>query len=196
MSLFDLLFLLAFLSSFITLATVAVAAMQGRRAKARRVVTVWGICAAVYLALSLAVSYTRPQGILRVGEPWCFDDWCLVVDQVSQTPAPPQVSYNVQFRIFSRAGRATQRANGAWMYLIDERGHRYSPQADPSAVPLDVVLRPNESVSTSRVFRVPAGVHTLGLITGHGGAYCGAMSVLVIGEGGCWFNKPAMIRVQ
>jgi hypothetical protein len=36
----------------------------------------------------------------------------------------------------------------------------------------------------------------LGLITGHGGAYCGAMSVLVIGEGGCWFHKPAMIRIQ
>lgn len=196
MSIFDLLFLLVFLASVVTLVTVAVFAIRGRGARALKVVAAWGMCAVAYLAIGFAVSYAKPQEILRAGEPWCFDDWCLVVDQVSRTPAPPQVSYNIQFRIYSRAGRVTQRANGAWIYLIDERGHRYSPQANPSTVPLDVVLRPNESVAAPRVFQVPADVHTLGLITGHGGGYCGAMSILIIGGGGCWFNRPAMIRIQ
>ena len=196
MSIFDLLFLLAVLTTSITLAAAVVSAMRGRGAKALKVITVWASCAAAYLTVGLGVSYVRPQLILRVGDPWCFDDWCLAVDNVGQDPTPPQVSYNVRFRIFSRAGRVTQRANGAWIYLIDESGRLYAPQADPAAIPLDVALRPNESVATARIFRVPPGVHTLGLITGHGGDYCGAMSVLIMGQGGCWFHRPAMIRIQ
>src|SRR5262249_23046755 len=44
----------------------------------------------------------------------------------------------VDLRISSRARRVTQRANGAWLFLFDASGHRYAPQPDPSAVPLDV----------------------------------------------------------
>jgi hypothetical protein len=48
------------------------------------------------------------------------------------------------------------------------------------------------------VFAVPIGSNAriLGLITGHGGPYCGPMSVLIIGAGGCLFNRPTMIRVD
>jgi hypothetical protein len=118
------------------------------------------------------------------------------VESVVRTPTLPQPSYNVQLRISSRAGRVAQRAAGAWVYLIDGQGHRYSPEPDPSSVPLDVLLQPQESVTTSRIFRVPADVHDLGLITGHGGPYCGPMDILIIGEGGCLFGKPTMIRIS
>ena len=133
---------------------------------------------------------------MHPGDPWCFDDWCLTVESVRSTPGPTENSYQVGLRVFSRARRVSQRAKGAWIYLIDEHGHRYSPQPDPSAVPLDVMLQPGESITTSRLFRVPREVHQLGLITGHGGAYCGAMVFLVIGDSGCLFRKPALIRLQ
>jgi hypothetical protein len=70
----------------------------------------------------------------------------------------------------------------------------------PNVIPLHflwiVLLQPGEIVATSRVFHVPASVRQAGVITGHGGPYCGPMDFLVIGGGGCLFGKPAMIKVQ
>ena len=94
------------------------------------------------------------------------------MENVSLTPAPPHVSCHVSLRIFSQARRVSQRAKGAWIYVIDARGNRYAPEPDPSAAPLDVLLRPGESITTSRVFKVPADSGALGLIAGHGGPGC------------------------
>ena len=196
MSLLDLLFLASALSTAIVVFVVLIAVVRGKWGTARRVLLGWLVFAAIYLAASVAVSYLRPQRVVAIGDPWCFDDWCLKVDNVAITPGNLRSRYEVKFVILSRAGRVTQRANGAWIYLIDDRGTLYPPAPDPSQVPLDVTLRPMQSVVASRVFEVNSDAHNLGLITGHGGPYCGTMSVLVIGEGGCWFHKPPMIRIQ
>jgi hypothetical protein len=150
----------------------------------------------VYMAASLAVAFARPQRVLSTGEDWCFDDWCLTVDDSRTIAAGPQTAYTVDFRVFSRARRVEQRALGAWIYLIDERGRMYSAESDAAVAPLDVLLQPGESVATSRTFRVPSDAHELGLVTGHGGSYCGVGSILIIGQGGCLFNKPTMIRIR
>jgi len=196
MSVFDLLFILAFLASVVTLVVAAVSAARGRCAQSLKILRIYGICAAGYLLTAVAVDFLLPQRVISVGGPWCFDEWCLTVENVVRTPAPPLVSYEVSLRISSRARRVTQRAKGAWIYLIDDRGRRFSPDPDRSSVPLDVLLQPGESVTTSRTFRVPSDVRQLGLITGHGGRYCGPMDILIIGSGGCLFKKPTMIRIQ
>jgi hypothetical protein len=196
MSLLELFFLLAVLVSGITLTVVVVLAFRGRRRHALTLLGIFGICVVSYLVAGVLISFAAPQRVLRVGEPWCFDDWCLSVEQVSRAPGPVENSYLVSLRIFSRARRATQRAKGAWIYLIDDRGHLYPPDPDPSAVPLDHMLQPGESIPASRVFHVPANVHRLGLVTGDGGSYCGPMNFLIIGQGGCLFGKPAMLRIQ
>lgn len=196
MTIFDLFFLLAVLASAVTLAVALFLVLRGRWAKALRVLKTYAVCAAVYLLAGIAVSFFRPQRIMRPGDPWCFDDWCLTVESVSSTPGPTENSYQVVLRVFSRARAVSQRAKGAWVYLIDEHGHRYYPQPDPSAVPLDIMLQPGESITTSRRFRVQQHVRQLGLITGHGGAYCGAMAFLVMGDSGCLLGNPTLIRLQ
>ena len=196
MTLFDLLFLLAVLASMVTLFTVLLFAVRGADAWALKVLGVYAVCVVVYLLAGVAVSYFTPQRFVSSNDPWCFDDWCLQVQNVTHSTGPADNSYRIDFRIFSRASRVAQRAKGAWIYLIDDKGRRFSPAPDSSAVPLDVLLQPDESVTTSRLFHVPGDAQRLGLITGHGGAYCGAMSFLIIGEGGCWFGKPTMIRLQ
>lgn len=196
MTAFDLLFIFVSVASAVTIATAAVFAIRGQRSRAFNLLRFYCICAAGYFAIGVAVAFLRPQRVMNVGDPWCFDDWCLTLEKVVRTDGPSEVSYNVDLRISSRARRATQRANKAWILLIDDRGRRYSADPAPSAVPLDVLLRPLESVSTQRVFHVPADAHGLGLITGHGGPYCGAMDILVIGSGGCLFLKPTAIRIQ
>jgi len=196
MTIFDLLFLLV---ALLTLVTLAVAVGLAIRRRFRRMLGVLGglaVCLCVYLGVGLAVSAAQPQRLVAVGEPWCFDDWCLTVNSVDKAPASAQVAYTVGLQISSHARGITQRANGAWIYLIDNQGKRYAPQPDSSEVPLDVRLGPGESVPATRVFLVPAGAQSLGLVTGHGGPYCGAMSILIVGQAGCLFGKPAMVRIQ
>lgn len=195
MTIFDLIFLLALLTSVVTLGLAAIAGFRGRLMQSLRILRTWGIGALVYCACALAVAFFAPQRVIAIGDPWCFDDWCLTVEGVKSSPANGAVSYSADLRISSEARRVSQRALGAWIYLIDDAGHRYAPDSNPTAIPLDVRLGPGESVTTWRTFSVPAGVHHIGLITGHGGPYCG-MGVLIIGSGGCLFNRPAMIRIQ
>lgn len=196
MTIFDLIFLAAALASMITLIAAAVAALRGRGAKAARVLLTWGVCVVLYIATSVTVAYLRPQRIRATTEPWCFDDWCLQVQRVESLPAGEKLAYRVELRIFSTARRVTQRANGAWVYLFDERHRFYAPNPDPAAAPLDAELAPLESVATTRVFEVPADVQTLGLITGHPGPYCGAFNVLFIGQATCLFGRPELIRIK
>lgn len=196
MTVFDVLFIFATVASAVTIAVAAMFAVRGQRSGALKLLRFYCICAAGYFAIGVAVAFLRPQRVMNVGDPWCFDDWCLTVEKVVRTDNPSEVSYNVDLRISSRARRTTQRASKAWIYLIDDQGRRYSAEPAPSAVPLDVLLGPLESASTQRVFHVPTDAHGLGLITGHGGPYCGPMDMLIIGSGGCLFRKPTVIRIQ
>lgn len=195
MTLFDLLFLLTASATVVLLVVAGVLAIAGRRTASWRVLRGLVISAAAYLVVGLAVSLLEPQRVYAVGEPWCFDDWCLTVEGVTPSTAGAGGSYEVDLLLSSRARRISQRARGAWIYLIDGHGHRYAPEAQGSPVPLDTLLGPGESISASRRFHVPEGIRPVGLVTGHGGPYCGPMSVLVIGAGGCLFHKPAMVRM-
>jgi hypothetical protein len=196
MTVFDLAFLVAVLCSAVVLIAVAVLAVRGQTRRARRVLAAYAIAAGGYLTAGVIVSGIEPQRVIELRTPWCFDDWCLTADRVTRTLEGATAVDRIDLRISSRARRVTQRANGAWIFLIDGSGHRYAPQPDSSAVPLDVPLRPGESVTMSRVFRLPATVGPVGLITGHGGDFCGAMSYLVIGQSGCLFHKQTMIRIE
>lgn len=195
MTIFDLLFILLVFASVGALLAAAVAAIRGRGGRALAILRRLGICAVVYLAMVAVVGWRSPQRVLRVGDPWCFDDWCLSVESVSRTPAGPEVAYTVSLRLFSEARRVSQRAKGAWIYLIDEHGNRYAPEPDPAATPLDVLLGPGESVSTSRTFKVRADAGGLGLITGHGGPY-DFPSIFIIGDEASLFHKRTFVRLR
>lgn len=195
LTIFDLLFLLAVLASAAAFVALVISIARRRHAQALRTLKVYVLCALAYFTTGVTVAFLKPQRVISIGDPWCFDDWCLSVDGVIQSPEPHGNSYNIALRIFSRAGSVAQRAKGAWIYLIDDRGRLYSPDPDSSAVPLDVLLQPRQAVTTLRVFHVPPGARPIGLVTGHGGRYCGPMAFLVIGECGCMFRKPTMIGI-
>ena len=196
MTIFDLLFIAVFFASLATLVTAAIAAICGRRNHALGILRKFGVCALAYLTIVVVVALLSPQRVLTVGDPWCFDDWCLNVENVILKPEPPQVACHVSLRIFSQARRVSQRAKGAWIFVIDRHGNRYAPEPDPSAVPLDILLDPGESVTTSRVFKVPAdSLAGLGLITGHGGPGC-FPGCFIIGSDASLFHKRTFVRLQ
>jgi len=195
MTVFDLTFLAVALGTVIVLLRSAAIAVRGNGARALRVLRTLGLFWAVYLGLGLVLSAVRPQRFVAVGTPWCFDDWCLTLDGIVERPAGDHVEYTAALTLSSRARRIRQRARGAWIYLVDDAHQRYAAEPDPTDTPLDVELGPQEARSTSRRFVLPAGRRPAGLITGHGGPYCGVMNVLILGDAGCLFGKPAMIRL-
>ena len=101
MSIFDLLFILVFLATVVTLIAAALAALRGRGTTALRILRLLGVCIAAYLATGLLVSVLEPRRVIA-GEPWCFDDWCLAVEHVSRSPGASDVTYAVDLRLFSR----------------------------------------------------------------------------------------------
>lgn len=194
MTIFDFFFLFLVLVSLGTWATALTAALRGQAKRALHILRNFGMAALAYLMVVALVEFLAPQRVLRVGEPWCFDDWCLSVESVHRIPVPPQVSYEVSLRVFSRALRVSQSAKGAWVYLIDDRGNRYGPAPAASEAPLDVRLAPGESMTTSRTFRVPADAGALGLITGHGGPVW--LPALIIADEASLFHKRTFVQLE
>jgi hypothetical protein len=193
MSIFDLVFLIAALTGIVSL-LVAIALFLGKRRKeSLRVLRAVAFGLATYLAVSVLVSFARPQRLLAEHTPWCFDDWCLSVKDVQETRSNGQLLVTVHLILSSTALRVDQRALGGWIYLMDEKGQRYAPLNDRGNIPLDVLLAPGEERSVQRRFQLPDGRHPAGLLTGHGGSYCGLMSLLIIGNGACMFDRPKMI---
>jgi hypothetical protein len=192
MTLFDLLFILAFLSAVAALATAAYQAIRGRARLAGSILLRLAISAAVYLGIVALVSVTSPRRVLHTGDERCFDDWCFAVNHVAKAPSAQGVSYTVDLRLFSRARRIAQREKDVDVYLVDARGNRFEPAPAPSAAPFDVMLQPGDSVITTRVFQVPADAHELGLVLDH---HAGP-GKFIIGDDLSLLHKRTIIRLD
>jgi hypothetical protein len=182
-------------ASFATLVTLLAAvfsAIRGRGARATHLVRGCAICACVYFGMVALVSLFGARRVLNIGDPRCFDDWCIAVERVGRKPVHAAISYNVTLQISSRARRVSQRENGVVVYLTDQRGHRYDADPDTSDVPLNVLLEPQESVTAARAFEVPADAREIGLVVAHEGGF--PMGWFIIGYE-TWFRKPTFVRL-
>jgi hypothetical protein len=193
MTIYDLLFLFLVLVSAIVLLTVGVKAIRGRGKSALLLLGVWAACMAVYFGICVATAAAEDQKVLPLGEPQCFDDWCIQVDGVNRSPAANATEYVATIRISSRARRVTQREKDVTVLLQDATGNRYAAAAAANEPPFDVQLGPGESVTTHREFQLPAGSQPAGMVIAHTGFQ---MGWLVIGEGQGMFHKEPIVRLQ
>jgi hypothetical protein len=191
MTIFDLLFIAVFLATVLTLLRVAFLAIRGQGSRSLKLLRRYFIFAALYLSVVAITSMFKPRIVLHVGDPRCFDDWCIAVESANRQPARRGVSYKVTLRLSSRAGRVSQRENNVVVYLTDNRGSRYDPTLRDSDVPFNVRLEPLESVAAARVFDLPADAHDVGLVITHEGGFPGGW--FIIGEE-AWFRKPTVVR--
>lgn len=190
MSVFDLLFLSLVLVGVVSLLTAGGLALSGRGTRALRILRRVGLGAVLYLGVVLVVSPLVPRRVLAVGEPLCFDDWCLTVESVQRaapaasalsTPSTTTgVEHVVELRLSSRARGVTQRERGVAVCLVDASGGRHDPLPDASAVPLDTALEPGQSVLARRTFVLPPDEQAVGLVVSHRGF---PIRWLLIGEG-------------
>ena len=114
-----------------------------------------------YMAALMLVSLLTPQTIVSIGDGYCWDLWCLGVEQVNATPQGQDILYTAKVRLFSDANHVPTSRAKDFLYAIDEHGHRFSVFQNSSALPLDVTVRPSESVKTSLSFLAPANAKKL-----------------------------------
>jgi len=193
MTIFEPLFLLLVVVSFITFVTAGIFAIGGRSTRAGRILQRWTVAAAAYFAIVIVVSALRTTREYALAEPQCFDDWCITVTGADRKPVASALEIDVNLRLTNRARRVPMGERGTAAYLTDAEGHRYDPLADAAALPFDTVIQPGQSVMTFRRFEVPAAAHDLALIYAHEKGF--PISWFIIAEGG-WFSHRAKMRLE
>ena len=161
MTLFDVLFILLFLTALAVLFSCLVSALRGQRARAGRRLRSLGVAVLMYLALVAGVSLLTPRRVLALGADQCSDDWCIAVQAATRADDTTRA---VTFRLTSRARRVMQRERFVVVYLHNSDGRRFNPEPSPEQPPFDVDLAPGASVLTTRRFRVPRNARGLGVI--------------------------------
>lgn len=194
MSIYDLLFIVLFLTSVVTLITAGVQAIRGKGWQALRTLRNFAICFFVYMAIVVIVAVATPRRVLNIGEVRCFDDWCVSVTNSQHQVSTAGVMYNVTLELSSRARRISQRAKGAYVYAVDDQDRRFDPVPDGAAVPMDVLLQPGEKVETKRSFILPDDARGVGIIVVHEGAYC-FPGCFIIGDEAGPFRKRTVVRL-
>ena len=193
MSLFDLLFIVAFLGAVGGVVAGLAAAVRGRRVQARRRLTVVAVSAAAYMAVVTIGSLAAPRRVIALGADQCADDWCIAVATIDRPDGAAQPAYRVTFKLSSRAGRVSQRERFVVAYLLDSTGRRYNAAPAGGQPPFDTLLRPLESIVTTRTFAVPATAAGLGVVVARegGGGFPGCC---IVGIGP--FYKPPIVYAK
>ena len=193
MTVFDLLFLALVFAIVVTLVLAGLAAIRGRGARARASLRRLGAGVGVYLGILVLVSVVSPRRILNVGDDQCWDDWCIAVTNVLRRDTDDGRSYEVTFRVASRARRRAQCERGVIVRLMDDLGRCYDPVPAPAALSFDVLLEPHQAVYISRMFNVPADAHDPAVVVSHEGWFPG---LFIIGDAGSLFHKRTSMRLE
>lgn len=155
MTIFDLIFIVAFLSLVIAVVMAAFQAIRGRRERALTIVRRIGATAAAYFAAVAVVSIGTPRQVIPMGVAQCFDDWCIAAVGVAPQHAGADDSLRVLLRLSSTARGITQGERDVRVYVIDDKNRQYAPIAEPGALPLSAGIPPEGVLTPSRLFVLP-----------------------------------------
>ncbi|MEI6670060.1 MAG: hypothetical protein WCP29_18070 [Acidobacteriota bacterium] len=152
MTLFDWAFILLFLSTVSYLVRSGWAAIRMTPELAKKRLRRLGIIWVAYWAVLIAVSLLSDRRILKPGEDYCSDDWCMSVTGVSDGGTPAGAIATAAFRLSSRARAISQREKFVAAYAITRDGQRLPAHSDTSQPPFDSLLGPLATVTTRREF--------------------------------------------
>ena len=184
--------LLVMLGAFVLFLGASAFFVIGQFRRGAKLLAVTAGVISVYILMVGVVSLLRPQTIVNVGDSYCSDIWCIGIERVNSTQSENETTYKLDVRIFSDANRVKTSAQGVSLYLSDERGRRFPLIADPSVIPIDIILDPREIVRTSLTFITPPDVHQLFL---SGDGLRPFWTKLYLASDWSLWQKPALLRV-
>lgn len=152
----------------------------------------------MFFALQATIHALVPQTIVKRGDSFCEDIWCIGITDVKMTARAQDVLYTLSVHIFSDAGRGGTIHSKEVFFLVDEHGRRFPLIPDSAAVPYAREIAPQEGFDTTMAFAVPADARNL-YLTGESTRPQPLIVRLFTGE---WLgdhvgsmHKPTMLRV-
>jgi hypothetical protein len=148
-----------------------------------------------YLAAVALVSLLTPRTIVTVGDSYCWDLWCMGIQQVSAIPQGQNTRYTAEVSIFSdskHAHRVPAEFAKSFFYVLDEQGRRFPLLPDSSFADADVTVLPGEAVKSSLTFVAPATARKLYLIGENTGP---PWMHLYFGSDAALLHRPTLLRV-
>lgn len=110
---------------------------------------------AFYFVVATTIWWVAPERVVKLGDSYCWDLWCMGIDKVNATPRGQQIIYRIDVHFFSDANTVKTGTDDALVYLVDERGRRFPLVDDPSVTPINTRLDPGQSLNTSLTFVAP-----------------------------------------
>ncbi|MEO6816962.1 MAG: hypothetical protein ABI177_09685 [Edaphobacter sp.] len=173
---------------------ITISLVRHERRKAMRnslwIVAVW----AVYMAILVWTSRTKPQKIVALGQDRCFDEMCFAVTGVQELPGymiqDGSKLIRVSVRISNHSKEKRQSEGLIQAYLIDKQGRRWEESTAISGVPLTANVAAGDSVMSQPVFKVAGDATVLGLIFTRGQRQLG---VLVIGDSDSLLHQRTVV---
>jgi hypothetical protein len=165
---------------------------------AARAARVGAVIFVPYLAALVLVSLLTPGTVVNIGDNYCYDLWCLGVDQVNANPRGQDILYTAEVRISvdsSQPHHLPVEQAKDFFYLLDDQGRRYPLVWETSFLNADLTVQPGESVKSSFAFLAPLKARKLYL----GGDDDGGMHLpwvyLYFGGDVSLFHRPALLRI-
>jgi hypothetical protein len=148
-----------------------------------------------YLAALTLVSLLTPRTVVNFGDSYCYDLWCLSVNQVNAVRRGQDILYTADVRIFvdsTHPHHLPAEQAKDFLYVLDDQGRRYPLLPEASFVDADVTVQPGESVKSSLAFHAPASARKLYLLGDDGGL---PWVYLYFGSDISLFHRRALLRI-
>lgn len=163
---------------------------------AARNIRVGAVIIGPYLGALVLVSLLTPRTIVNFGDSYCYDLWCLGVNQVNAAHADQNILYKADVSVFvdsTHAHRLPAEQATEFLYVVDDRGRRYPLLPEASFADAGVTVQPGESVKSSFAFRAPADARRLYLMANEGGFP--PWVYMYFGSDISLFHRRAMLRI-
>lgn len=184
--------LVFFAGAFFGLPAVLFALNDGKFTRAGRISV--GILIPYVTAL-VAVALLTPRTIVSIGDIYCWDSWCMGVQQVNAVRQGDNVLYTAEVSIVSdhnKPSRVPAEVAKRFFDVLDERGQSFPLLQHASFVDANVILNRGESVKSSLSFLAPANARELYLFGNDVGP---PWAYLAIGGDRAPFHRRALLRV-
>jgi hypothetical protein len=152
----------------LTIISMPVLMLAGRRRRAGQLLLAWGIYLPVYLMIATGITMAgaRHEPNLPIGKEVCADSGCFAVDKIdtsTSASSSSEATYTIYWHLSSNDQQMTKHfpGRGLELYLFDERGRKFALPSNANPNPLDVVIPAGETVRQSVTFQVPADVREL-----------------------------------
>jgi hypothetical protein len=165
--------------------------------KAARVGRIFAIIIVPYLAALALVSLLTPRTVVNIGDSYCYDLWCLGVNEVNATRSGQSILYTAEVRIFvdsTHPHHLPAEQAKDFFYVLDEQGRRYPLLREASFVNAEVTFQPGESLKSSLAFLAPPNARKLYLM-GNAGEVFLPWVYLYFGSDISLFHRAALLRI-